>query len=234
MKVSLIYFDFPADPKAILEGWGFYSEGVASISTVLKKGGHKVSLLHLIKEIPKEKFLENMEKENPNLIGFSFTTDSFHRLPKYLKWIKENKFNIPIICGSYHSTLAPEEVINIKEVDMVCIGEGEYPMLELCDKIEKKENYEYIESLWIKTKNGIIKNRVSPLVENLDTLPFPDFALFDLHNLIASKINTATITISRGCPYNCSYCANHAIRKMYPNSTKYTRNRSPENSIELD
>ena len=232
MKVLLIYFDFPADPKATLEGWGFYSEGLASISAVLKKNGHRVSLLHLTKEIPKEKFLKNIEKENPNLIGFSFTTDNFHLLPKYLKWIKENKFSIPIICGSYHSTLSPEEVINIKEVDMICIGEGEYPMLELCNKIEKRENYEYIESLWIKTKNGIIKNRVRPLIENLDTLPFPDFALFDFHNLIASKINTAMIMVSRGCPYNCSYCANHAIRKMYPNSNKYTRTRSPENSIE--
>ncbi|GFP20954.1 hypothetical protein HKBW3S06_00181, partial [Candidatus Hakubella thermalkaliphila] len=215
----------------MLEGWGFYSEGLASISAVLKQNKHNVSLLHLIKDISKEEFLLKIEKEKPDLIGFSFATTTFYRLSNYVKWIKM-KFNIPIICGGYHPTLAPEEVLNIKEVDMVCIGEGEYPMLELCNKIEKKENYEYIDSLYVKTKDGIIKNKIRPLIENLDTLPFPDFGLFNFNNLIASKINTATIMISRGCLYNCSYCANHATRKLYPNSNKYTRTRSPENAIE--
>jgi len=36
---------------------------------------------------------------------------------------------------------------------------------------------------------------------------------------------------SRGCPYNCTYCCNHYLRKLYPNGNKYLRFRSVENVI---
>ncbi len=230
MKILFIYLDFPGDPDAALEGWGFYSEGLASMSAVLKKKGYNTALYHLTKEISKEVFLKKIEAENPNLIGFSFGTDNFYRIPLYIKWIKE-KFNIPIICGSYHPTLAPEEVLNIPGVDMVCIGEGEYSLLELCSKIEERKQINDIKNIWIKRENEISKNPIRPLIENLDDLPFPDFSLFNFYDLIASKINTAAVMVSRGCPYNCSYCANHAIKQLYPNQNKYCRTRSPENAI---
>ncbi|MDI6603173.1 MAG: radical SAM protein [Patescibacteria group bacterium] len=231
MKVLFVYLDLPADPKIALEGWGFYSEGLASMSSILKKEGYEVSLYHITKELSREEFLERIEKEKPDLIGFSVGSDNFFRLKKYSTWLKK-RFKIPVICGGYHPTLAPDETINLPGVDMVCVGEGEYPLLELCKRIEENRPYEDIQSIWVKTDQRIIKNPTRPLIENLDDLPLPDFSIFDFEKLISSKISTGTVMISRGCPYNCSYCCNHAIKNLYANKDKYPRVRSPQVAIE--
>ena len=38
--------------------------------------------------------------------------------------------------------------------------------------------------------------------------------------------------LSRGCPYNCTYCCNHQIKQVYPNIKDYTRFHTPEKSIQ--
>lgn len=232
MKLLLIYPDFAQGlRKAGQEEWGFYSEGLASISSILKANGHKVELYHLREQVSRKEFLETVKKHNPDLLGFSLRTNNLPEVIQYIPWLKK-RVQIPIVCGSYHPTLFPEEVLNIPGVDMVCIGEGEYPMLELCNAIEQGKSYENIESLWVKTSKGIIKNPIRPLVENLDELPIPDFDLFDFDNLTSSKIYTAGVMVSRGCLFKCTYCCNHAIRSVYPNSEKYQRVRSPKNAIQ--
>lgn len=72
-----------------------------------------------------------------------------------------------------------------------------------------------------------------PLVEDLDTLPLPDFDLFDYNRLTSSKLNTALVMVSRGCIFSCTYCGNSEFRNVYPNRKKYARFRSPQNAIRL-
>jgi len=42
-------------------------------------------------------------------------------------------FNIKIIFGGVHVILSPEEIIKNKEVDIICIGEGEEVNVLDCD-----------------------------------------------------------------------------------------------------
>ena len=55
-----------------------------------------------------------------------------------------------------------------------------------------------------------------PLIRDLASLPQPDRALvYDKHpSLAASHIKH--FMSSRGCPYNCTYCFNHAYYQLYP------------------
>jgi len=114
---------------------------------------------------------------------------------------------------------------------MLCIGEGEFILAELCRKLEKGEDITRINNLWIKTKNGIKKNPVGPLLENLDELPFPDRNIFNKRELAVESIGILPITASRGCFYNCIYCCSHALRGIYPNKDKFLRFRSPGNVV---
>jgi len=82
-------------------------------------------------------------------------------------------------------------------------------------------------------ENGnFINNPAAPLVWNLDELPMPDFSIFNYKVLISTKTNVALGMLSRGCPYNCTYCSNRAFRSVYPNPEHYHRSRSPEGAIE--
>lgn len=196
----LVYPDYTdRDMKGKVSG-GNYSEGLASISAVLKQGGHHVELLHLLYLHEETEFKNKLrEKGEFDIIGFSIRTTAFPDAQLYIRWTREVWPDVFIICGSYHCTLVPGEVLAVPEVDCVCIGDGEYAELELCDKMSAGEDYTSIESLWFKNGDGsFIKNPVRPLFADLDRIPIPDFDLFDYDNLESSKVNTAIVMMSRG------------------------------------
>ncbi len=230
MKVLFVYPDFPANADSSPRH-GFYSEGLASLSAILKDAGHNVSLYHLTNPASEEEFKKKMEEVQPDLTAFSVRTTIFSYVQEYAKWAKEAS-NTVTICGGYHPTIAPEESINAEGVDIIAVGEGEGALQDLCQKMEKRESFDKVANLWIKKNGDIIRNPVRPLIEDLDTIPIPDFSLFDYTNLESSVIKTASVMVSRGCPYNCTYCCNHRIRGVYPNPQKYARFRSPDRSIE--
>jgi radical SAM superfamily enzyme YgiQ (UPF0313 family) len=59
----------------------------------------------------------------------------FSYVAECVKAVKK-EFNIPIICGGKHPTLCPEGTILEEGIDMICVGEGEYAIVELCDRLE--------------------------------------------------------------------------------------------------
>ena len=232
LHLLLVYPDFIEGDKS--STGGNYSEGLASISAVVKEGGHKVSLLHIDKELSENEYKNKLKEfDDVDLIGFNCRTTIFNYVKKLIKYTREVKKDVFIFAGGYHPILVPDEFMEIADLDAVCVGEGEYATLELMDKIANKKDYFDVESFYFRRGSEIIKNKVKPLVENLDDLPFPDIDLFDFKNLSASKTNTALIMLSRGCIYSCTYCGNSQFRNVYPNKGKYARFRSPEKAIEL-
>ena len=228
----LVYPDY-TDRDTKGSSGGNYSEGLASISAVLKQGGHSVELLHLMHLHTEEDFKEKLKAMGAfDVIGFSIRTTAFPDSQIYIKWAKEVQPDAFIICGGYHCTLVPEEVIAVDGVDSVCIGDGEYAELELLDHMTAGTDYTHVESLWFKNPDGsVIKNPVRELFSDLDRLPIPDFDLFDYKNLESMKVDTAIVLLSRGCFYNCTYCGNANFRRVYPNRKIYARFRSPENAM---
>jgi len=216
---------------------GSYSEGLASLSAVLKEAGQEVALYHLTRHPKKENYIDRIRKESPNLIAFAARTSIFPYVQEYAGWTNEALPNraddgVLTICGSYHPTLEPQETIDTPGIDIACLGEGEGALVDLCTRLDEGKSIGNIRNLWLKTKTGVVRNPARPLIEDLDSLPLPDFDLFDYKNLASSRIKTATVMLSRGCPYKCTYCCNHQLREIYPNKGKYSRFRSPENSIE--
>ncbi len=212
MKIHFIYSDVSTY---------YYSgvhHGIASISSVLKLHGHSVSLHHVKREPSRNKILDIIQRERPDLIACSSVTNQIEYVATWSKWIKQ-EFRIPIVCGGVHTTLYPEEVISFNGIDIVCRGEGEYALLELANDLERTD----IKNLWI-TKNGnIIKNKLRSLISPLDDLPFPDYDLFDCETMIRDRKGDFSIIASRGCPFSCTYCCNHALRKVQEGTGKYFR-----------
>ena len=224
MKVLFI-FPIPSSKYIFVD----FQNGIASISAILKQKQHETSLWVRDALKPPE-ITDKIEKFQPGLVGFSNTSDQSVLAEKMINFIYD-RFHLPIIAGGPHPTVCPEETIGIRGVKFLCVGEGEYPMLELVKALEKNEDYRHIQNLWIDQGNEIIKNEVRPLIQNLESLPFPDRDLFDYQKLLDID-HRADFMAGRGCPYPCSYCINHKVIDTYRGKGKYVRLRKVKNVIE--
>ncbi len=199
-----------------------YNHAAGALSASLKEAGHKTSLLHYVKPVSEKELIKAIFEESPDIVGFTAATNAFPYVKQMAIWLKRH-FNFPIICGGIHPTLAPESSVNEEGIDIICIGEGEGALVDLCNKMEMGEDITSIPNLWVKKDGQVFKNLPRPLIENLDSLPFQDRGIFDYENLTESKNGVARVMVSRGCPYDCTYCCSSQMRKVYENKGKYVR-----------
>lgn len=202
--------------------------GSAYITSILESKGHDVSFLQLW-SIDEKKILKRISKNNIEIILISVTSDGFGLCKKLIEFINKNQLHIPIILGGIHPTLCPEECINLEGVLGLCIGEGEFPICELIRAIEHNEDYMNINNMWIKKDDIIYKNNLAPLIKDLDVLPHPNYDIF----MDYLDFEVLPIILSRGCPFNCSYCGNHAIKRIISGKGNFIRHHSDRYSIEL-
>ncbi len=224
MKIVFIYPDqLEADPN-----WsGHFYYGIAMLSAVLKRAGHQTSLIHITTaNYSDEDFRVDLKREEPDLLAISCTTFAF-KLGAHLAAIaKSERPELPNIFGGLHPTMAPAKVINTPAIDMLCKGEGEEAIVELADRLEAGEDYTDIAGLWVNLDGETHKNEVRPLVQDLDSYPFADRDIFDYGNLHHEENGWATIMMTRGCAFGCTYCANRTLMRLY-RGQKYVRFRSP-------
>ena len=218
--------------------------GIQCLSAFLKRAGHQTGLVNdpNLFDNPwvqypaisswfedSDRILKQIGDQNPDLIAFSVVTDDYKWALKWSNRIKE-KFDIPIVYGNVHPTFHPVEVLQQECVDYVIRGEGELTLLELVEGIAGQRNFDDILGLGFKKSGQIKVNEMRPLIEDLDTLPFPDK---DLYYDVMPYLNFGYTTMTgRGCPYRCTFCDNNTSAKLYKKNVaktqKWTRRHSPE------
>ena len=236
LRVLFIYPDFLEATKHVKNMPGNYSEGIASLSAVIKEDGHSVELYHMTYMPDKAEFLRTVKDHDPNVIGMSIRTSALGFAEEMAVWLDEEMPDVYVMAGMYHPSLAPDEVIRLRGIDAICIGEGEYVCLDFLNYYaENKAPNLKADSFWIKDEEGVVhKNPLRPFITDLDKLPFPDLDIFDFNKLRSNtQQNTAEVIVSRGCIFSCTYCANAQLRNIYPDKANYARFRSPENAIQL-
>ncbi len=158
-----------------------------------------------------------VESFQPHLIAVSALEDTFPLGVTLLEAIED--FGIPNLVGGVFPTFAPEKALREKVVDMVCIGEGEGALLELCEALSMGKDHSKISNLWLKKPDGeIVRNPIRETID-LDTLPIPDFSLFDparfYKPMKGRLMRMASVETARGCPYKCSFCNSPGQVKLY-------------------
>ncbi len=178
-----------------------------------------------------EEFNQEVAAYEPDLIACSATEDLFPYAVKLLRNLR-NKGKAKTILGGVFATFAPDKAISPPEIDMICLGEGEYPLQELCKRIDKGQSYTDIAHLWVKQDGVIIKNKMTTLTD-IDHLPLMDLEIFDesrYYRPFSGKIyRTIPVETHRGCPYSCAYCNAPAKEKLYKEANlRFSRLKSVE------
>lgn len=208
-----------------------FPHGIGILSAVLKKHGHETDTLYINEYMHEDALLSHIGRFDPHLIAFSVVTAQWQFVQEFAAVIR-TKFQAPILCGGAHPTFDPAGTINDPNVNMVCVGEGEYPLLDVLERMQNGGDLSTIPNIWVKNEAGqVFSNPVRDLIADLDTLPFTDRDILNYQDIIDKSRTEPVIMSSRGCPYNCTFCSNSAIKALYRGKGRYVRQRSPENLI---
>ncbi|GAG17351.1 unnamed protein product, partial [marine sediment metagenome] len=198
---------------------------------------YDTNVFNLPTDREEELFVKIITELNPKFVGFSVLSPYVPIARRLTKLVKDNSSSL-VIWGGVHPTIFPEDCIN--EIDMLCIGEGEGAITDLAKHLLDGKSYQSIKNLWVKNGDHIIKNPMRPLIQDLDSIPFPSYGDSSYYFIDSNKItkddsllsdNYFWVQTSRGCPYSCSYCVNSLLRPLFKDLGPYTRRRSVGNII---
>jgi|TARA_B100001964_G_scaffold235029_1_gene294444 radical SAM superfamily enzyme YgiQ (UPF0313 family) len=164
-------------------------------------------------------FFEKVASYKPDLIAVNVTDSTILLAIELLKSVKQ--FNFLTVLGGAFPSYAPEVAITYKEVDVLCVGEGETAFLTMCNRLREKKDISDIAGLWIKKVEKIIKNPLGKLVD-IKHLPPLDFDIFEekrLHVMMRGKMyKMLPVETHRGCPYKCAFCCSPTAVEIYKKS----------------
>jgi len=209
----------------------YISYGIAYLSANLKAHGHQTGVLDLTwgRGVRPAQVERAIDEFKPDLVAVSAMSVDYPLALEVARHVKAHG-DRPVLFGGMHATVAPESVIAEDAVDMLCVGEGEEALADLCDRWDAGRDFLDTPNFWFKRDGEITRNAPRPLTQDLDSLPFPDRDLFDFDRYLTALNGQLAILATRGCPYGCTYCANNYLRRLY-RGQKYVRSRSVDNVL---
>jgi radical SAM superfamily enzyme YgiQ (UPF0313 family) len=205
--------------------------GISYISSYLRSLGHRTELLVLSRVSGRRKnermIAECVKRFKPGLIAFSPVSSEYDFAAGLAGHIRKRFPGIYLMAGGAHVSLNPEGVL--EHYDALCVGEGEKAVAETAAQLEKGLSPSGIPNLWIRKGGETEKNPARPFLRELDELPFPDREMWEKWYDKRSDARGLTVLLGRGCVYECTYCCNHALKKLAAGS--YSRVRSVDNII---
>ena len=155
----------------------------------------------------------------PDLLGMNLFSNKYKIAYETIENIKKYWPSMHVVVGGPHVSCLRSKVLEeCTAIDYGIILEGENALLELCIGEDVKK----IKNLIYRDGDKIVFNETREFVDDLDLIPFPTYTGFKIDKYIEEK----SLVSSRGCPYNCTYCAVGTV------IGKKVRVRSPKNVVD--
>ena len=230
---------------ALVSLYGVENMGIRSIDSVLSQNGFNTHLIFFKKWVnndiryPREEEVSLLKALlhdlDVSLVGISFTSP-FLKIARSLTEEIKRDFDFNVVWGGIHATASPKDCLDY--CDIVCRGEGEETMIELANAVKEGRSLEGIKGICYRKENRIVMSDMRKPICDLDKLPFPDYTnkrKYFIEERCEHKdplrnARELRVLASRGCPFNCSYCYNSIMKKIYKGSN-YHRLRSPHSIV---
>ena len=209
----------------------YFPLGIGYIASYLRKyGNHTVRMYEPeAQKLSYDDIAGIVREYSPDIVGITSSTPNFSRAIDLAKICRTNS-KAKIVLGGVHVSALPEFVMDEYStvIDNVVVGEGEETILQLVNAYQNNESMGSVPGVVYQDHNSVRRNTVRPFIEDLDSIPFPARDLIP-QDLFAPNMHNAryrkcfAILTSRGCPFQCSFCAARIVsgRKYRMHSAEY-------------
>lgn len=187
--------------------------------------------LHFEKQLidPAIDLRKKIEEYKPDLLAVSCSETTFMRGLRLIASTRD--LGITNVFGGVFPTFAPHLVMKHKDIDMLCVGEGENALVDLVELMCEGKDYSNVTNLWVRQSNGEIKkNSITKPVDINKLPPVTDIGIFGekrFYRPMGGKIlKMLPVETHRGCPYTCSFCNSPGQNELYALSGKFFRKKS--------
>jgi anaerobic magnesium-protoporphyrin IX monomethyl ester cyclase len=194
--------------------------GLGYLATALRREGFEADIWDgMKKNMTREKMEERLKRLDYDVIGVQVYTCSVGEAQQTLSMVKSLDRKIVRIVGGAHVSGDSNDALNQLDADYAFRGEAEIGLPRLLKKIYGKEDSEFpdIHHLIWRENGHVRMNELSP-IKDVTALGLPSWDLIDPNEYPNAPIGAfvksfplATISCSRGCPHQCTYCANKLI-----------------------
>lgn len=226
MKIQNFCFVIPNSSWFGKRYWHNFPYTVGLLIAVIKRAGWNVSVIDAnMDNLSEEQLSRALENMAPDVVALSAMTIEYQRTThRTFKVIKDALPGAVTILGGVYSTLSPEVARKDANIDYIVCGEGEERIVKLLQAIEGgRIGLDKIDGLIYRDDDGV--SHYAPpvsVVADLDSLPMPDYSLFDMkrytnhgqkytQNFNFRGYPWAQSITSRGCPFRCSFCASNNV-----------------------
>jgi len=208
LKVLLI-----SNPPSRLQKPDFPPVGIASLGAISHLSGHDTLLIDS-SFLKISDIIRQACQFGPKIIGITCWT-----IDKAMAWnlcqeLRKRTPSAVIIFGGPHASFFPAHIFKKTSADAVVVGEGEETFKEFLAALDTNCDFTGIKGLILRGPNDTALNfKPRELIRNLDNLPVPfyqgflNFSFLRYSGFSLLPKPTAAIISSRGCVFNCTYCA---------------------------
>ena len=171
-----------------------------------------------------------MDEYRPDLVGIAIHAAPYIPATKSCcEAIKLANPDVPIVVGGIFTSNYKEKIFNvIPEIDIVVLNEGEDTVVDLARAISEGRPLDSVPGVIYKDAKGRpVMTAARPMLQDLKTLPLPDYELMDVRRYRRPGILPPYIEAQRGCSFTCKFCGVH-----FPNRGNTVRYRDPKNVVE--
>lgn len=226
MKPILLKVLFIHPPVRLRGGPEDIPFGLAMLASIAEEAGHEVAFLDLnANRVPLQIAGEEIAIDNYDVIAIGGLSSQFKDICRIVPVCRKIHPNAQILAGGGFATYMPDKILNIlPEIDIVAIGEGEEIFKEIL-QVGPNGDCSKIKGIVYKDDSGnVIFTEPRPLINDMDTLPYPAYHLLDLekyfeysqivHSQESSKAKRRVDMITqRGCPRQCTFCTHNGMNR---------------------
>jgi radical SAM superfamily enzyme YgiQ (UPF0313 family) len=221
-----------ADPPDVKSPWLIANHpnmGILYLAGYLRNKLKDVEIVYLDAFLSLEEHVNRLEELQPDVYGLSFSTMREEDAFRTIKAVRSRFKNMPIVCGGPYSTVSAETVVESLPVDACVRGEGEETMTELIEVFLGTRPLDSVDGIVFKRDGSVVSTPKRKFIRDLDSIPLPawdmvNFSKYGGNYQYMARPSTVMIA-SRGCPFDCVFCANPVWKADKP----WLRMRSPEN-----